>query len=354
MMAMEQSVVKEIKQFIREKTPFAEAMYKVWNGGRVLGQIRAKYGDDTHVFLMRGATGDTYLQLALMDNYMKKRNIASYKIVADSARCEELARLFQEKNLIAMNGYKVESIEKAYMLLGGKKLNLTILFPWTYSLYFNRCRIRMTERFHFMDTYQYYVLNLKEGMRIKIPRFQSLPQNKLDELAQKGLVKGKTVVIAPEAHSVTQLETKLWNRIIEGLMQKGYAVIMNIEQDEGYHAPHYFCPYEESVPLLEYAGFFIGLRSGLCDIVSSAKCRKVIVYPAKVSRSDYSEHRTEIEFCGLKKMHLVDEKDETLTEIDTLLVRNITDTREEIQNEREQEHEETLLIQKVLNCFQKI
>ena len=354
MMAMERRMVKGIKQFIREKTPFAEAMYKVWIGGRVLDKIRDKYGDDTHIFLMRGATGDTYLQLALMDNYMKKRNISSYKIVADSAKCEELARLFQEKNLIAMNGYKVESIEKAYMLLGSKKLNLTILFPWTYSLYFNRCRIRMTERFHFMDTYQYYVLNLKEGMQIKIPQFQTLTQDKLEELTQKGIVKGRTVIIAPEANSVTQLEIELWNRIIEGLMQKGYAVIMNVEQNEGYHAPNYFCTYEESVPLLEYAGHFVGLRSGFCDIVSSAQCQKVVIYPAKTARADYSEHRTEIEFCGLKRMRLIEKTDDTLAEIDTPLVRNITDTRDETQDKSEWEYEETQLLQKVLSCFRDI
>lgn len=353
-MAANQGRLKEIKSLIRKKTPFIEDMYKVWNGERELRHIRNRYGEDTHIFLMRGATGDTYLQLALIDNYIKERNISSYKIVSDSAGCEDLGLLFHEKNLIAMNGYKVESIEKAYMLLGSKKLNLTILFPWTYSLYFNRCRIRMTERFHFMDTYQYYVLNLKEDMRIKIPQFRSLTQNSLEKLVPKGLVKGKTVIIAPEAHSITQLETGLWNRIIDGLIQKGYAVIMNIGQNEGYHAPDYFCAYEESVPLLEYAGFFIGLRSGLCDIISSAKCQKVIIYPAKISRADYGEHRTEIEFCGLKKMHLVEERDETLTEIDTPLVRNITDTREEMQNEREQEYEETLLIQKVVDCFQEM
>lgn len=353
MMAMDQGFVKGLKSYIREKTPFAESMYKAWKGGQILRRIRARYGEDTHVFLMRGATGDTYLQLALIENYIRERHIASYKIIADSARCRELGSLFQEKDLIAMNGYKVESIEKAYMLMGSRKLNLTILFPWTYTLYFNRCRIRMTERFHFMDTYQYYVLNLKEGMRIRRPRFRELPQERLKELGTKGLRKGKTVIIAPEANSVTQLESALWNKIIEGLAQKGYTAIANVEQNEGLSAPDYFCAYAESVPLLEYAGYFIGLRSGFCDIVSSAKCRKVVIYPAKTARTDYSEHRTEIEFCGLKRMHLVEEEDDTLTEIDTPLVRNITDARQELSGE-EREYEQMELIRKVLDCFENI
>ena len=351
MVAMKQRIEKRIKQLIREKAPFAEALYKVWNGERILGQIRSAYGKDTHIFLMRGATGDTYLQLSLVHSYMEKRHISSYKIVADSANCEELAGLFREENLIKMNGYKVESIEKTYMLLGNKELNLTILFPWTYTLYFNRCRIRMTERFHFMDTYQYYVLNLRDGIQMKRPHFSLRPRT---DMGQKGIAEGKTVIISPEANSVTQLGTGLWNQIIEGMTKKGYTVLVNTKEKEGYCAPNYFCIYEESVPLLEYAGHFIGLRSGFCDIISSAKCQKVVVYPAKTAKADYNEHRTEIEFCGLKRMRLIEEEDDTLTEIDTPLVRNITDVKERISDGCERESEEALLIQKILGCFPRL
>ncbi len=53
MMAMDQGFVKGLKSYIREKTPFAESMYKAWKGGQILRRIRARYGEDTHVFLMR-------------------------------------------------------------------------------------------------------------------------------------------------------------------------------------------------------------------------------------------------------------------------------------------------------------
>ena len=70
--------------------------------------------------------------------------------------------------------------------------------------------------------------------------------------------------------------------------------------------------------------FFIGIRSGLCDIISSAKCKKVIIYPRQQREIDYSEHRTEKEFSGLGIMGLVKD-DAGLKEIDTPLIRNITD-----------------------------
>ncbi|MCM1183096.1 MAG: hypothetical protein NC337_06965 [Roseburia sp.] len=340
-----------IKAFVRRRAPSAEALYMVWRGARALKRIRSIYGNDTHVFLMRGATGDTWLQLALMDNLIRERGISAYKIVGDSAGCVELARLFREENLIPAGGYKAACIEKAYMLLGGERLRLTLLFPWTYALYFNRCRIRMTERFDFMDTYRYYVLNLKGAMRIKIPEFEPITPEQERALSERGFVRGRTVVIAPEANSVTELDAGLWNRVIAGLREKGYAVVVNTKKKKAYHAPDYFCGYAQSVPLLEYAGFFVGLRSGFCDIVSSAKCRKVILYPAKASRVNYSEHRTEREFCGLKKMGLIWEQDDTLTELDTALVRNITDTEDALGDEEERAREEELLIARLLSAF---
>lgn len=353
-MAISKKIIKAIKSFIRRRMPFIDVAYMVRNGEKELKRIRSIYGDDTHVFLMRGATGDTYIQLALIDNRIREHGISSYRIVGDSAGCIELTELFQEQNFVFIDAYKVACIEKAHMLLGSERLNLTILFPWTYSLYFNRCRVRMTERFHFMDTYRYYVLGLKEDMQIKVPDFRPLTPARQTELSEIGAVRGKTVLIAPEANSVTQLEADLWNKVIEGLRQKGYAVIVNIKKNGAYRAPSYFCTYAESVPLLEYAGFFIGLRSGFCDIVSSAKCQKVIVYPARTRTVNYSEHRTEIEFCGLKVMGLIDKNDATLTEIDTTLVRNITAPGSGIQNKNEQEHEERELINKILNCFQNV
>ncbi|MDR1132651.1 MAG: hypothetical protein LBL05_00725 [Synergistaceae bacterium] len=29
----------------------------------------------------------------------------------------------------------------------------------------------------------------------------------------------------------------------------------------------------------EYAGSFVGLRNGLCDVVHAANCRKIVVFP---------------------------------------------------------------------------
>lgn len=67
-------------------------------------------------------------------------------------------------------------------------------------------------------------------------------------------------------------------------------------------------PVEASVPYLEYAGGFIGMRSGLCDVISSAACRKLLLYPKEdLTTIDYDRHRADKEFGGLQAMGLTDQ-----------------------------------------------
>ena len=39
-------------------------------------------------------------------------------------------------------------------------------------------------------------------------------------------------------------------------------------------------PLKEVIPFVEYGGFFMGARSGLCDLLGFAQCRKKVIYPS--------------------------------------------------------------------------
>ena len=69
--------------------------------------------------------------------------------------------------------------------------------------------------------------------------------------------------------------------------------------------------YLDFVPLIEYAGHFIGLRNSLCNISSYANCNKVILYPKEPTKLDTVIERTDIEFFNLENVGL----EATATEI---------------------------------------
>ena len=315
----------KIKKVLKWKTPVLVSAYMAWLGFREIKNIQKIYGKNVHIIFMRGATGDTYLQLMILQNYLKEKEIGMYVILGDSAGSRSIIKLFpyQYKQI---SGYKASCIQKAYMLLGSEYLNITIMFPWDYGLYFNRCRVRMLERFNFMDTYKWYVLNLKKEILFTKPIFKKMSKEFIFEMSKKGVIKNKTIIISPDANSVTKLPVLFWNDLISDFKEKGYFVFVNCNYASPFKAPDIFFNYEESVPLLEYCGYFVGIRSGLCDIISTAKCKKIFIYPQKDKKINYSEHRSEIEFSGFKVMGLTSSDDNTTIEISTPLIMNITQT----------------------------
>lgn len=92
---------------------------------------------------------------------------------------------------------------------------------------------------------------------------------------------GKTAIISPYAKSVASLPENLWTDIVEDLKQQGYELFTNVCGDEK--------PLQGTKPIsptiaemksaVEQAGLFIGIRSGMCDVIKTADCKKIALYP---------------------------------------------------------------------------
>ena len=92
---------------------------------------------------------------------------------------------------------------------------------------------------------------------------------------------GKAAIISPYAKSVASLPEQLWTNIVIDLKIKGYEVFTNVFGDEK--------PLEGTKPIspkiselksaVEQAGLFIGIRSGMCDVIKTASCMKIALYP---------------------------------------------------------------------------
>ena len=95
------------------------------------------------------------------------------------------------------------------------------------------------------------------------------------------LKKGRTVILAPYAGSFqSNIPSEAWERLVHSLKSMGYDVCTNCygekERPIKNTIPIQFS-YEEGIPLIEYAGGFVAVRSGLCDILSQANCSMVIL-----------------------------------------------------------------------------
>lgn len=78
--------------------------------------------------------------------------------------------------------------------------------------------------------------------------------------------------------------------------------------------------YDISVPVIEKCGFFIGIRSGFCDVISTAKCKKIIIYQPYIfwgegtnldyfslNKNKFCNDAIEIEYEGVEFLKLIDQ-----------------------------------------------
>ena len=92
----------------------------------------------------------------------------------------------------------------------------------------------------------------------------------------------KIVIISPYSYSSPfNLEKEFWIELTKKLKELGYIVMTNASKKEEIIDGNLRINFgfQEMIAIAEEIGFFIGIRSGLFDIISSTNCRKIILYP---------------------------------------------------------------------------
>ena len=127
------------------------------------------------------------------------------------------------------------------------------------------------------------------------------------------LIPGKTILLAPYAgkNKMWGISVTFYEELVQRLHGKGFMVCTN-SSDTKREPPipgtmPLRIPHRLMRPFCEQAGYFIGLRSGLCDIISSAKaCKKIVLYASDMNSCFYGIC-THQQFFSLKNMKLCEE-----------------------------------------------
>lgn len=292
--------------FILEYPSLEKKKAYIQEGSFLIREYRKRFGDDAYIFIIHGPLGDNYLFLSLLKEYVKHHKLSTY-VCLGCRGTEKLKDIFNLDNFVEISREELLSIEYLYMFLGNKLRNVKILQIWEFCFHWNRSRIRFNPRFNFFDTYRSYVYKLPLSVKAQLPMFEN--EDDVEQCFTKhGLKQNKTVVFSPYAYSIQHQPPKMfWIYLAEKIQEKGLDVVINIDStNEDCFIPNGIplpIPLASSTKYLEYAGAFIAMRSGFCDVVSSAKCKKIILYP-RFSGIDYDRHRTDVRFGSLVAMGL--------------------------------------------------
>lgn len=282
---------------------FKSKLQEVRDGITLYERIMSRYANDFYVFLCPyPGTGDIYMACSYFGEYCEQNGIINYIFLVAGENCKKVAELFRIKNIEVISELEKKKLLQAWEFAGNRKMQMKPLLYWGWR----------TKKFLYADKYPgitfremflYDVFGFdkaKTGLR---PFMDKGEKYAVKLFEQKGLRKGKTVILSPYAGSfVSEMGKEEWVKIAKELRERDYDVCTNCdgkcEEPVKGTIPIFF-PYFEAVSVLEYAGGFIALRSGLCDIVSSADCKMVIIYETGFNASKY-------EFFSLKKLGLKD------------------------------------------------
>jgi hypothetical protein len=104
---------------------------------------------------------------------------------------------------------------------------------------------------------------------------------------------GRTILVAPLANSYPhKIQRFWWEKAVAALKNKGFTVVNNIGANSHFSsedtkvkvghidgATPVDIPIDMAIPFAELCGYFLGIRSGLCDLLAYSNTRKLIVYP---------------------------------------------------------------------------
>lgn len=288
------SILTSTKERLKQVHPlriFIMFFFRVMLGFSLYRNLLRKHSDGT-VLLGTAwlGTGDYYICGCLLPEWLKKNRIEKYVFLTPAKAEKKVAELFscmQDHLETLPDGPQFYHILLFRAFLGLDKCRFIYFhhqqpFPANDALNISNGDLQGFRGLNMLDFYLASGFRLPDTTPLLHPQFCT-HSNEIGQWFHKyHLIEGKTVLLAPYS---TGLEAflppiTLWDEIAALLIQAGYTVCTNCFGSEqpvsGTVAIS--LPFSDIVPFLDRAGGFIGIRSGLCDIISSSTCKKIVLH----------------------------------------------------------------------------
>lgn len=250
-------------------------------------ELRKCYGKDCHFFVaMYQGTGDIYFDCMYLESFAIQQAIQNYCLLVIGSACKNVGKLYPGIPIEMITLEERNAITKYRCLTKDGRIHLlhydTPLFR---NGVFVNGYLRGFRDINFLDLLWTVSFHDVECLSLRKPHFDA---RKAAEFCKENhLLAGKTVILSPFAVSMLVLLPKIfWGRIIFLLKENGFCVCTNcgMNEKELWGTKKLFFEYPIAVPVLDYCGYYIGLRSGFTDIISESTCKKIVLYPKNIQK----------------------------------------------------------------------
>lgn len=329
---------KAMKQRVKKISPiFTWVIYRQYThrGYRFYQKLREEYGHDTHLLLIPyEGTGDAYLVGCILEEYLLEHKIQKYIVLQPLTLGAKVLKIFGVDRVRPITLEERNWLSQFQLFCREAITHLHVMHfqPCNHISLLNR--VEGIHQIHFRQMYEIMGFDFS---RLRAPCCLTSMEEVAETFRVRQFKPGCTVVLAPYAETIPSMPLEIWQRIADRLTKLGYCVCTN---SSGEREPvllgtqRVFYPFGEILPAIELAGAFVGIRSGLCDVISGAHCKKVIVYPKQfcwglspvfqyfsLNRMGLCSDAVELEFT-----------DETLDAVAEQVIRAVTAKRKEAED----------------------
>ncbi|MGH2884215.1 MAG: hypothetical protein ACRDPA_16245 [Solirubrobacteraceae bacterium] len=311
---------ESVKSFIR----FAPHLLR---GRLTYTKLTGGNPDSTLFVAPYAGTGDMYLIELFLQSFVEREGIRDYSLAVASNACAQVALMMGESRVAVADQHALNSVISYGRLIRARPTSIVVLndgwmgapTEW----------LRGYKGLNFEKMFRHTVFGLGDEIAPQIPGASSTNEAVLKLFDEQGLVPGRTVVLSPYANTLFHVpDPAFWATVVARCAERGLTVCTNCGPKEqpiaGTKAARF--PLSLAPDLIETAGYFVGVRSGFCDIVSGTASRKVVLYDreGRFYKGSFHEYFSlaamglgrnlrEVEYAHGDKEHIVTEVMEGLT-----------------------------------------
>lgn len=240
-------------------------------------------------------TGDIYLCCM----YLQKQIQESGILVVPSVACKKIASLFGIEAICISKNQMMQLVHYV-RYYGTKEKDASILNDGVDQNIVPR--LRGYKGMDFNSMFQHLVFHSEEKMK----KCNLIQESADDIFIECGLKKGKTILLSPYANTVYDVDKSFWMELVNILTELGFDVCTNVATPDEKAIPNtraVFISYSKLISFLDDCAGFIGLRSGLCDLISGSKVKMALIYPKGITMVNSSA----LGYFGLYNMGLREE-----------------------------------------------
>lgn len=242
------------------------------SGKEILNYMQDQYNGAFRIICPFCALGDVYYTMSYLPYFLQNRNINKCIIVVIGNACAQVVRLFGDYDVEVLSQNAMDELiqselytEDSYYFIAHQDR------PYVINLH----KALYNKKIPLEQIYCCGIFGLPKDTRPYKPDCfkEYVYLNKIKE--------GKSVIISPYAKSVTAINVNVWKQIVEYFSNMGYQCFTNVAGDEQplENTTSISPKISEMNSVIERAGHFVGIRSGMCDVLLEAKADKTALYP---------------------------------------------------------------------------